>query len=104
MKLAAAVCVLGVLTPGMARCDELFRCGQWLVTSEISVSDLLKKCGQPSSRQVSTEDVRAHVVGGGSEKLGTTTKEVWRYDRGSRAGAMIVTIVDGRIQSMERGK
>jgi hypothetical protein len=35
--------------------------------------------------------------------MGTVTREVWRYDRGSRAEAMVVTIVDGKIESMERG-
>jgi len=90
------------MAPGVAASDESFRCGQWLVTSEMPVAELLKKCGEPSSRQVSTEDVRGHVAGGGSEKLGTTTKEIWRYDRGSRAGAMIVTIIGGKIESIER--
>ncbi len=104
MKAAAALCVLAVMTPGIATCDESFRCGQWLVTSDMAVAELLKKCGEPSSRQVSTEDVRAHVAGGGSQKLGTTTREVWRYDRGSRAAAMIVTLVDGKIESIERGE
>jgi hypothetical protein len=36
--------------------------------------------------------------------VGTSKTEIWRYDRGSMAAAMIVTIVDGQIQSIERGK
>ena len=102
MRLAAAICALVTMaTPKSATCDELFRCGSWLVSSQTSVAELLQKCGEPSSRQVSTEDARAHVVGGGTQKVGTTTTEIWRYDRGSK---MIVTIVDGNIQSIERGK
>jgi Protein of unknown function (DUF2845) len=102
MRLAAAICALVTMAmPKSAACDELFRCGSWLVSSETSVAELLQKCGEPSSRQVSTEDARAHVVGGGTQKVGTTTTEIWRYDRGSK---MIVTIVDGNIQSIERGK
>jgi hypothetical protein len=102
MRLAAAICALVTMaTPKSAPCDELFRCGSWLVSSQTSVAELLQKCGEPSSRQVSTEDARAHVVGGGTQKVGTTTTEIWRYDRGSK---MIVTIVDGTIQSIERGK
>ena len=104
MRLTAAVCALIILAPSIAACDELFRCGSWLVSSELSVAELLQKCGEPSSRRVSTEDVRTHVVGGGTEKVGTTTTEIWRYDRGSGAAAMIVTIVGGKIQSIERGK
>lgn len=102
MKLAATICVLVTMaTPKMAACDEQFRCGSWLVSSQTSVTELLQKCGEPSSRQVSSEEARAHVAGGGTQKVGTTTTEIWRYDRGTK---MIVTIVDGTIQSIERGK
>ncbi len=80
--------------------DEIFRCGSWLVSVDISVPELLKKCGKPSSQQVSTADVRNEH----GARVGTSTLEVWRYDRGSRAAPMIVTIVDGQIQSLERGK
>jgi hypothetical protein len=102
MKLTAAICALITMaTPKIAACDELFRCGSWLVSTQTSVAELRQKCGEPSSRKVSTEDARAHVVGGGTQKVGTTTTEIWRYDQGSK---MIVTIVDGNIQSIERGK
>lgn len=104
MKVTAAICALLSITPNISAGDELFRCGSSLVSTELSVAELLQKCGEPSSRQVSTQDVRSHVVGGGTEKLGTTTTEVWRYGPGSVASGMIVTIVDGKIQSIERGK
>ncbi|MGE3395028.1 MAG: DUF2845 domain-containing protein [Steroidobacteraceae bacterium] len=35
--------------------------------------------------------------------MGTSTIETWTYDRGSQSFAMVVTIVDGKIKSMERG-
>jgi hypothetical protein len=104
MKLSAMIYTLAVLTPAVGVCDELFRCGSWLVSNELSVAELLKKCGEPSSRQVSTEDMRSHAAGGGTIKVGITTTELWRYDRGSTADAMLVTIVDGKIQSIERTK
>ena len=75
-------------------------CGNWLVSSDMTVAELLSKCGKPSSQEVSTADVR-NVYGA---KVGTSTTQVWRYDRGSRAAPMIVTIVDGQIRSLERGK
>jgi len=100
MRLSTAICTLVVAIPAVSTGDEQFRCGGSIISVESSVAELLRKCGEPTSRQVSTEDVRAHVVGGGTEKLGTTTVEKWRYDRGSRA-PMIVTIADGKIQSIE---
>jgi hypothetical protein len=104
MKTAILIGALAALLPLQAMGDEQFRCGQWLVSGETSVAELVKKCGEPSSKEVSSEDVRTRVAGGGTEKIGTATKEVWHYDRGSRAEPMIVTIIDGKIESMERGK
>jgi len=100
MRLVTTICALLVMVPGTCMSDEFFRCGSWLVSADMSVAELLKKCGQPSSQQVSTQDVRNFY----GVKVGTSTTEIWRYDRGSRAAPMIVTIVDGQIQNVERGK
>jgi hypothetical protein len=104
MRVRALVTLTAIagLSPGVAICDEAFRCGSWLVTSDLSVAELLKKCGEPTSREVSTEDVFARTTGGATQRVGVTVTEVWRYDRGTRAAAMVVTIVDGKIQSLER--
>jgi Protein of unknown function (DUF2845) len=100
MKLVATICVLLGTVPGVCFSDGFFRCGNSLVSADTSVADLLSKCGKPSSQQVSTSDVLSlHGV-----KVGTSTTEIWRYDRGPRAAPMIVTIVDGQIQSIEAGK
>ena len=100
MRFAVAACVFLTVAPSISAGDELFRCGSWLVSADISVAELLNKCGKPASRDVSTQDARnEHGI-----KVGTSTTEVWRYDRGSRAAPMIVTIVDGQIRSIERGK
>ena len=37
-------------------------------------------------------------------KRGTVTTEKWTYDRGPSSFAMVVTIEDGKIKSMERAK
>lgn len=97
MKILRVLGALLAVTPSVGLCDGYFRCGPWLVSSETSVTDLLKKCGEPSSRKVSIQD----VFGSFGQKLGTTRVETWRYDRGSRAAAMIVTVVDGKLQSIE---
>ena len=100
MKLITAICALLLVVPRICISDGFFRCRNWLVSAESSVAELLDKCGEPSSKQVSTEDVYAEL----GYKMGTTTTEVWRYDRGTTATPMIVTIVDGKIQSIDRGK
>jgi hypothetical protein len=97
-----ALVLLPLLAPA-ARAEN-FRCGQWIASPDMSVDELLEKCGTPTSKRVSVEDVFGpNAAGKGRVKVGTTTVETWTYDRGSQASAMVVTIVDGRIKGMERG-
>ena len=99
--LGALVALLIVSQPAFA---ETFRCGQWIASKDMSVEELLQKCGAPT--QKSTETIGVYgpsVSGGGRVKRGTSTIEKWTYDRGSQAAPMVVTIVDGKIKSMERG-
>lgn len=95
--------LLGLLLVSSAAMAERFRCGQWLVSKEMAVEELLEKCGAPTSTTVEVVDVYGATPTGGRIKRGTSTVETWTYDRGSRAFAMIVTIVDGEIKRMERG-
>jgi hypothetical protein len=97
MKLLRVVSVLLAIAPSAGICDGYFRCGSWLVSSDTSITELLKKCGEPSAKKLSIQE----VFGEHGQKLGTTRVETWRYDRGSRAAAMIVTVVDGKIESIE---
>ena len=103
MRFGIAIWALLTAAPLVSAGDEVFRCGSSVISTELSVAELLEKCGEPSSRQVSTEDVRARVANGGSQKVGTTKVEIWRYER-SRVVPMVVTIADGRIQSIEKGQ
>jgi hypothetical protein len=93
--------VLCLLLP-LGASAETFRCGQSIVTAEMSVSELTNKCGDPTSRESKTEDVKARNRHGLSVKTGETTTEIWTYGRGSRASPMVVTIVDGAIKKIER--
>lgn len=89
----------------LAASAETFRCGNSIVSSDSSVADLLQKCGEPTARKTETRDVMSRnrnydlLV-----KSGETTIETWVYDRGSQAKPMVVTIIDGRIKSIERQK
>lgn len=84
---------------------ETFRCGQWIASPDMSIEELLEKCGAPASKTVEQVDVYGPAVSGsGRVKRGTSTIEKWTYDRGSQASAMVVTIEDGKIKSMERAE
>jgi hypothetical protein len=98
---------MAVLIGAMLLCEpaltETFRCGQWIASPDMSVAELLEKCGPPTSGTVEVIDVYGATAAGGRIKRGTSTVETWTYDRGSQSFPMIVTIVDGKIKSMERG-
>jgi uncharacterized protein DUF2845 len=83
---------------------ETFRCGQRIASPEMSVEELIEACGEPSQRSAETVDVYGRSASGGRIKTGTSVVETLTFDRGNAAAAMVVTVVDGRIKSMERAK
>jgi hypothetical protein len=104
MKTSLHLAAVVALLPLAASADETFRCGQWIASSGMSVPDLLKKCGEPTSKTRETSDVRTRNANNGLVvKVGETTTETWTYDRGANQ-AMVVTIIDGRIKSIVRAK
>jgi hypothetical protein len=103
MNTRSVMLLLAALAPLMARA-ETFRCGKWIVNTDTTVEELTQKCGPPTTHESKTEDIKARNR---FNKLwvdtgDTTTTEIWTYDRGSRAAPMVVTIVDGKIKSIER--
>ncbi len=85
--------------------DESFRCGKWIASSGMSPAELAEKCGPPTLHESRTEDVMVRNRNTGlMQKTGETRIETWTYDRGTQAAPMVVTIVDGRIKSIDRGK
>jgi hypothetical protein len=101
-RLAPLVLVAALLPGGTVASGELFRCGSWVISPDMSVAELKQKCGEPTRRKVETQDVYSHAAGGGTIKTGTAIVEHWIYERG-RALNMTVTITDGVITSMENG-
>ena len=81
---------------------ETFRCGKWLISPDMTVAELVNKCGAPTSKESKTEDVRARQANGTMVTMGQSTTERWTYDRGSQAAPMVVVIIDGEIKSIER--
>jgi len=92
-----------VVAIAVAHADESFRCGKWVVTSEMTLGELKSKCGPPSSSSSRTQDVRVRNRNTGfMMTTGQTTIETLTWDRGSRASPMVVTVIDGTIKSIER--
>jgi hypothetical protein len=100
-----AIAAAALFLPLIAPADETFRCGKWIASSQMSVAELTEKCGEPASRESTTQDVKTRNQNNGlMVKVGETTIETWTFDRGTTAPPMVVTIVDGRIKKIERQK
>lgn len=79
------------------------RCGKWVVSDSVTVDELLNKCGQPQSRDVTKDDAYLTNVNGRRVKTGkVTVTERWIYRNSTRSLPMVVIIVDGKIASLTR--
>jgi hypothetical protein len=101
MKPIPVVAALALLP--LAASAETFRCGKWIIGQEVTLPELLQKCGEPALRESRVEDVRApNVYTSGNTKVGETVIETWTYHLGSGKSPMVVTIVDGQVRKIER--
>ena len=101
LTLAALCCAVAA----SATADENFRCGKWIASSDMTPAELAEKCGPPTLHESRTEDVMVRNRNTGlMQKVGETRIETWTYDRGTQAAPMVVTIIDGRIKSIDRLK
>ncbi|HEY0686499.1 MAG TPA: DUF2845 domain-containing protein [Steroidobacter sp.] len=86
----------------IANADSM-RCGKWVVSESVTVDELVNKCGQPKSRDVTKDDVYITNANGMRVKTGNfTVTERWLYQPSPSSLPMAVVIVDGRIVSLTR--
>ncbi|HEY0941547.1 MAG TPA: DUF2845 domain-containing protein [Steroidobacter sp.] len=79
------------------------RCGKWVVNESVTVDELVSKCGQPRSKDITKEDVYMTNVNGMRVKTDRVTiTERWIYQPSPRSLPMVVVIVDGKIVSLTR--
>ena len=80
---------------------DTFRCRSALISVGDEQTYVRAKCGEPTSKETITEDVRAIGPLGGSHRMGTATREVWRYRRSSRQFQTVLTFRDGVLKTLE---
>lgn len=86
----------------VASADSM-RCGKWVVSESVTLDELVNKCGQPVSRDVSRDEIYITNVNGMRVKTGNfTVTERWIYQRTPGKLPMAVVIVDGKIVSLTR--
>lgn len=96
-------CAVLLCAAFVSHADENFRCGQSLVSSDMTLAEILGRCGQPAAREKRTEPVKVRNRNTGlMVNAGETTTETLTWNRGTLAEAMVVTVVDGKVRSIER--
>ncbi|HET9448138.1 MAG TPA: DUF2845 domain-containing protein [Steroidobacteraceae bacterium] len=100
LAVISALAALAMLP--LAASAESMRCGKWVVSETSSAAEILEKCGEPQKKDISHEDVYARNALGYNNKVGVKVTERWRYQESNRALPMLVTIVDGKVVSIER--
>jgi hypothetical protein len=93
--------LLCILLPLAASASSM-RCGKWVVSETASTAEILEKCGEPQKKDVSHEDVYVRNSLGNTNKVGVKVTERWRYQASNGVLPMLVTIVDGKVVSIER--
>lgn len=83
-----------VVPLGAAIADDTFRCGSRLVELEMSKTEVLAMCGEPTSKTVQVEDVRS-----GSRVVGKTTIERWTYE--SYSATRVLVFDQDTLKSIE---
>lgn len=106
LRLAAPLLAAAALSPAAARADSL-RCPGGIVSAGDSKLDLLGKCGRPALVEERVEErARLRVEPGGrgaDERRATSTVERWTYNFGPRQFVQHVTLVFGRVETVEQG-
>ena len=83
-------CSVTVLAAG-----DTLRCGNKLVTSGMSMSEVRKYCGKPSSTSIEVQDVRA-----GNRVVGKTEIHSWRYNRQSGQNPAVLKFDQEKLMSI----
>ena len=99
---ALAICALSIL-PLAASADSM-RCGKWIVNEMTSSAEILEKCGEPQSKEITKSDVQSRNGLGYMVKTGVTVTERWYYKRSSGSLTMMVRVVDDKVISIERAE
>ncbi|MFO7277276.1 MAG: DUF2845 domain-containing protein [Pseudomonadota bacterium] len=82
---------------------ETLRCGSVLIERGAMRAYVLAKCGEPTSRSEISEPVRARRANGTTYVIGTTTREVWHYERGYGKLPATLTFSEGVLKEIRFG-
>jgi len=80
---------------------DTMRCGSSLISEGATQGEVLQKCGEPDSRAQISEPIYATRPNGTTYVVGTTSQEVWRYQRRSGQFPANLTFEGGVLKKLE---
>ena len=75
---------------------DTMRCGSKIISVGMTAAEVLKYCGEPTTREVEEHDVRS-----GNRVVGTTQLNRWTYDRGSAGKPKVLEFDQDKLLSIE---
>jgi hypothetical protein len=101
MRALRFLILMMAVVPFTAATANTLRCGSYLIQEGDDAFSVIDKCGAPTKTMTIAAPVYASAAGGGTYPTGVIANtELWRYDRGSRSFPVIITVVDGVVQSI----
>lgn len=93
MKAAVLIAFLFIALPASG--EDTLRCGSKIVQTGMTMTEVKKYCGNPSSTAIEEQDVRA-----GPRVVGTTEIHTWRYDRASGQRTAVLEFDQEKLMSI----
>jgi hypothetical protein len=92
-KVAFIAALMSISTTVVA--DDTLRCGSKIVRTGMTMEEVKKYCGNPSSTSIEEQDVRA-----GPRVVGKTQIHFWRYDRASGQRTAVLEFDQQKLMSI----
>ena len=93
MKVVILITLLFFTFPASA--DDTLRCGSKIVQTGMTMEEVKKYCGNPSSTAIEEQDVHA-----GPRVVGKTQVHFWRYNRGSGQRTAVLEFDQQKLMSI----
>ena len=100
MKLSS-IAFVGALCLALPAAADTLRCGSSLISEGMTQGEVLQKCGDPDSSTEISQPVRARRLNGTTYIVGTTTQQIWRYQRRNGQFPANLTFEGGVLKKLE---
>ena len=93
------IVLLLIFSGVISAAQDTLRCGSKIVKTGMSMDEVLKFCGEPSSKEIEEHDVRS-----GNRVTGTTELHIWTYNRGSAQSPAVLQFDVDKLMSISTRK